>query len=370
MQITFVSNYINHHQIPVSNELYKLSNGNYTFIQTEPMEEERVKMGWDKGAKNLPYVKLYYEEKEECDKLIKESDCVIFGGTEREDIILPRLLDNKFTIRYSERLYKEGRWKFITPRGLLKKYKDHVRFNKNDIYLLCSGAYVKGDFNLIHAYPKKKLKYGYFPEFIEYSNLHELRKDNKRLEILWASRFIDWKHPEVMVELAKKIKASEINAHITMVGNGELFEDTKNTFKELSDYIEFVGAKTPGEVREYMRRSDVFVLTSDRKEGWGAVINEAMNSGCVTIASKETGAAPYLIKTGENGYMYKACRTEEIFKIISELSTNASKRFEIGAKAYKTIETLWSPQVAAKRLYEFILDKDINKYSEGPLSPA
>lgn len=370
MQITFVSNYINHHQIPVSNELYKLAGGNYTFIQTEPMEEERVKMGWDVSAKNLPYVKLYYEDKAICDKLILESDCVIFGGTEREEIILPRLLKNRFTIRYSERLYKEGRWKFITPRGLIKKYKDHGRFNKNDIYLLCSGAYVKGDFNLIHAYPKKKLKYGYFPEFVEYDDLHELRKSNNRVEILWASRFIDWKHPEVMVSLSKMIKESGLRAHITMIGSGELFDKTKESARGFDEIITFEGSKTPKEVREYMRKADIFILTSDKKEGWGAVINEAMNSGCVTLASKQTGAAPYLIKIGENGYMYSACHTEEIFKIINNLAKDSKKRQEIGDRAYETIKTLWSPEVAAKRLYEFILDKDINKYSEGPLSPA
>ncbi|MBQ3889958.1 MAG: glycosyltransferase family 4 protein [Lachnospiraceae bacterium] len=370
MQITFVSNYINHHQIPVSNELYKLANGSYTFIQTEPMEEERVKLGWDAGAKDLPYVKLYYEDKEACDKLILESDCVIFGGTEKEEIILPRLLKNRFTIRYSERLYKSGRWKFISPRGLIKKYKDHVRFNKNDVYLLCSGAYVKGDFNLIHAYPNKMLKYGYFPEFIEYSDLHELRKDEKTLEILWASRFIDWKHPEVPVRLAQMIKESGLNAHVTMIGNGEYFETTKESASGLESIIDFVGAKTPTEVREYMRKADFFLLTSDHKEGWGAVINEAMNSGCVTIASQETGAAPYLIKSGVNGYMVRACHTGDIFKIISDLSNDRGRRLTIGNNAYSTIQNLWSPKVAAKRLYEFILDKDINRYSEGPLSRA
>ena len=63
MRIVFVSNYINHHQIPLSEELYRLTEGKYTFVQTEPMEEERIKMGWDAESVNKPYVKLYYEDK-------------------------------------------------------------------------------------------------------------------------------------------------------------------------------------------------------------------------------------------------------------------------------------------------------------------
>ncbi len=370
--ITFVSNYINHHQIPVSDELYRLTGGAYTFIQTEPMEEERIKMGWDVNSLNKPYVMLYYEEKDACEKLIMESDCVIFGGCEDEELIIPRLEQNKFTIRYSERLYKEGRWKFISPRGLKKKYKDHVRFNKNNIYLLCAGAYVKGDFDIIHAYPLKKLKYGYFPEFIEYSDLHEKRRDNKTLNILWAARFIDWKHPEVLVELTKSIKDAGLNARIKVIGDGELFEDIKASAKGLEDYIEFTGSRTPAQVREEMTRADVFLVTSDKKEGWGAVVNEAMNSGCVVIASKEIGAAPYLIKDRENGFMYKATDTKAIFKIIEDLYKNPERRLEIGTDAYNTIKNLWSPKVAAKRLYEFIKNKkrSINMYQEGPLSKA
>ena len=44
-----MSNYINHHQMPVSRELNRLcreQGGSYVFVQTEPMEQERVDMGW------------------------------------------------------------------------------------------------------------------------------------------------------------------------------------------------------------------------------------------------------------------------------------------------------------------------------------
>ena len=46
MKITMISNYINHHQIPFSDEMYKRLGDDYCFIQTEPMEEERSNMGW------------------------------------------------------------------------------------------------------------------------------------------------------------------------------------------------------------------------------------------------------------------------------------------------------------------------------------
>lgn len=375
MRITFVSNYINHHQIPVSDELYGLTEGKYTFVQTEPMEQERINMGWDASAMNKPYVKLYYEDRAGCDKLILESDCVIFGGCEDESIIKPRLEAGLFTVRYSESIYKSGRWKFVSPRGLRKKYEDHVRFRKAPVYMLCSGAHVAGDFRLIHAYPGKMLKYGYFPEFIEYNDLHELRRSNDCLNILWAGRFVDFKHPERMMLLCAGLKASGIDAKVTVVGNGaELFDECVRLADKLGlkGMLSLAGAKTPAEVREYMRRADVFISTSDRGEGWGAVINEAMNSGCVTIGTYEMGAAPYMIKNGENGLLYKVRDIDTACRLIESVAGDREKRFRMGEKAYETVRDIWNPAVAAKRLYEFICDNnhDMDRYEEGPLSKA
>ncbi|MCR4706209.1 MAG: glycosyltransferase family 1 protein, partial [Lachnospiraceae bacterium] len=140
MKLTFVSNYINHHQIPVSNALHAALGDGYTFVQTEPMEEERRAMGWNAEVSALPYLKYAYESPEECRRLIMDSDIVVFGGTEEERFIDERLQAGKITIRYSERLYREGQWKAISPRGLLKKYHDHTRYRKAPVYLLCAGA--------------------------------------------------------------------------------------------------------------------------------------------------------------------------------------------------------------------------------------
>ena len=145
MTITFVSNYINHHQIPFSNACYAGLGENYHFIQTEPMEEERVAMGWGAEVGGIPYVKYFYEEEAYCRKLLAESDVVIFGWIQREDlldvtaVIEERLRNGKPSLRVSERLYREGQWKAVSPRGLKRKYRDHTRFRKEQVGLLCAG---------------------------------------------------------------------------------------------------------------------------------------------------------------------------------------------------------------------------------------
>ena len=167
LQFVFVSNYINHHQIPFCNAMYRELNGSFRFIQTEPMEEERVKMGWQDES-DLSYVKHFYEESGECGRLIMDAEVVLFGGTDDESYIAPRLAAGKPVLRYSERLYKTGQWKAVTPRGLLKKFKDHTKYRNSPVYLLCSGAYVPSDFHIVRAYPDKMFRWGYFPETKHY----------------------------------------------------------------------------------------------------------------------------------------------------------------------------------------------------------
>ena len=76
MKITFVSNYINHHQIPFSEALYQKLGGGYCFIQTMPMEKERVAMGWEVDTEKIPYVRRLYDDESACRRIIAESDVV------------------------------------------------------------------------------------------------------------------------------------------------------------------------------------------------------------------------------------------------------------------------------------------------------
>ena len=133
MKAVFISNYINHHQIPFSNALYEQLGDDYHFIQTEPMEEERIAMGWGLDAATLPYVVWADREEERCRKLIEEADLVFAGWTKRLDLVLPRLSSGKLTFRVSERIYREGQWKAISPKGLLAKYKEHIRFRNQRV---------------------------------------------------------------------------------------------------------------------------------------------------------------------------------------------------------------------------------------------
>lgn len=374
MKVTFVSNYINHHQIPLSNALYDLLDGQYCFIQTEPMEEERLKMGWGSQLEQVPYVLNYAEQSAECDKLILESDVVIFGGTDEESYVKPRLNKNKFTLRYFERIYKTGQWRRFSPRGLVKKYKDHIQYRNKDVYLLCAGGYVADDFRLIGAYPKKMLKWGYFPQNYKYDleNLFARKQQKKEPVLLWTGRMIGWKHPEYAVLAAFELKQKNYSFQLHMVGDGEKKESVVKLVHELEleEEVQFFDFMPPKKIREKMEEADIYLMTSDRMEGWGAVVNEAMNSGCVVVGSHMAGAVPFLIEHEENGLVFESENVKSLVSELEKIINNECYRMKLGKNAYGTIDKCWNAEEAAKRFCEFIKTRDISNFVEGPCSKA
>lgn len=377
MTVTFISNYINHHQIPFSNACYQRLGSCFCFIQTEPMEQERIAMGWNPQGTGLPYVVCLYEQEERCRRLILESDVLIAGWTEREDLIGARLETGKATIRISERLYREGQWKAISPRGLIKKFRDHTRYRKNPAYLLCAGAYVPSDFHIIGAYPGKMYRWGYFPETVCYTKeqWESLKPEDGKVHLVWAGRFIPLKHPEFMIRLAGVLKEQGKSFHIHMVGSGEMEEELKQQAKagKIEDTITFYGFLKPEKVRQIMEQSHIHVFTSNHLEGWGAVVNEAMNSGCAEVVNVQVGAAPYLITDGENGLVYRDGSFEKMAEAVLYLADHPDVRKRMGRRAYETITTLWNAEHAAEELIRFsegILQGKEEPAKEGPLSMA
>lgn len=359
MRIAFISNYINHHQIPFCNAMYRLLRGGFTFVQTQPMEEERVRMGWHESE--VPeYVRCYYEEEEYCRKLVMSCDVALFGGTDEESYILPRLKAGLPVIRISERLYKTGQWKAVSPRGLRKKYIDHTRYRNAPVYLLCAGAYVASDFHIVRAYPKKMYCWGYYPETKHYDVDRLMEQKGYGAErlpyLLWAARMIDWKHPALAVETARHLKEKGLAFHMDIIGDGELRGETEGLARRygLEDCVDFLGFRPPEEVRAYMEKADIYLLTSDRQEGWGAVANEAMNSGCALVADHMVGAVPYLVRNGENGAVYRDGNREQLCSLAARLAGDKSLCRRMGRNAYETITRVWNAENAAERLMDLV----------------
>lgn len=371
MKILFLSNYFTHHQRPLSDAL--AARAEYTFWETVPMDAERLAMGW--GGGELPsYVRRVSEDPEGAVRAILEADVLIVGSAPQE-LLRERIRAGKLILRYGERPLKNGseplkylprllRWHSWNPPG-------------KPIYMLCASAYTAGDFARFGLFRGRVYKFGYFPECRRYPSLPELMQGKDRRELLWCGRFLDWKHPDDAIEALRRLRGEGLDCHLTMIGSGEMEPILREKIRAcgLEDVATLAGSMSPEAVRDRMEKAGIFLATSDRREGWGAVLNEAMNSGCAVVASREAGSTPYLVRDGENGFTYHAGDVDSLCHAVRRLMTEPAVQMRLGEAAYRRIAEEWNAEVAAERLLtlsEHILrgEKRPCPFETGVFSPA
>ena len=109
MKIVFCSNYFNRHQKALCDELFALCDGDFTFVETAPMREERRKMGYE--IPRASYVFRTFESEDEArevQKRILEADAVIHGAAP-ETLLRERKRASKLVLRYAERPLRGGK---------------------------------------------------------------------------------------------------------------------------------------------------------------------------------------------------------------------------------------------------------------------
>lgn len=375
MKLVFVSNFYNLHQEPLCQAFFNRLGTDFTFIETTPMDANRVEMGF--YSVQYPYVKKMLDDpavQKKCLEIICQSDVAIMGSVP-ESFLKARLKTGKLTFKYSERFFKGGNTLPERVKFRITSFR-HIRpLKKENLYFLCASAYTAQDINRYENFIGRSLKWGYFREVLPVS-AQKLILHKKANSILWVGRMIDWKHPEYAVELAKRLKLEHIPFSLQMVGDGDKIEWIRRIVEEndLKDCVQLLGAKTPDTVRSLMDQSEIYIGTSDFKEGWGVVINEAMNSCCAVVASHAMGSAPFLIENGVNGILFESGNVDSLFRNVTDLLKNKEKRQKIQSNAHRILQTTWNAEVAAERFSivatELLEQRPITQYQNGPCSEA
>lgn len=356
VKIVFISNALDHIQMPLCDAFYEQTRGQFFYVATAQASAIRQKITDEDINDSRNYVLCTYRSESEKKRALEEilsADAAILGSAP-EMYIAQRIKQDKLTFRYAERLYKTPFSPKNFARRLVSAMLHHGKYRKKEVYMLCAGAYAAYDHSLMRNYINKCFTWGYFPAFIkeDIDRLLADKAENNKLEILWVGRFISLKHPEHVIELGKYLKRKNISFHISMAGYGELLEEYQELVvsQDLEKEVAVLGAQPPEKIRQLMKRANVLLFTSDRQEGWGAVVNEGMNSGCAVIASSAAGVSPYLVENGENGYLYDNDNVLSLCVKTEYLLSHQDIREAMGRAGYETIKRYWNPDNAAKSL--------------------
>lgn len=382
MTIVYFSNFINHHQANVADELYRLTDKEYTFVELCPIYDWLLKGGYS-DLSSLPYVLQAWKSTANYDKAIKllyDSDVALFGGPEALKLEVLRAKTGKLTFDVSERWLKHGILNLASPRLLKFFWHYYTTFARKNVYKLCSSAFACNDHYKLHSFKDKCFKWGYFTKVedfpLETAANFGVSSGETEAQIMWCARFLRWKHPELPVLLAKRLKDKGYRFVLDMYGSGVELEHTISLASELGvlDVVRFLGNLPNDEILMQMRRHEIFLFTSDKNEGWGAVLNESMSNGCAVVASNMIGSVPFLIEDGINGLVFKSEDLDSLETKVLSLLDNAEYRRTIAMKSVKTMRTIWSPANAAKQFLELVTAIQTGDNSliplQGPCSKA
>ena len=377
IRVAFFTNYLFHHQYPLCREMMKNPDIDFTFVCCEPITQERLSMGYE-DLSTLPFVIRSYESKASYDmamQLAIDADVAIFGSSDLH-FLYSRLRLNKITFRYCERSLRKGTWRILIPTTATAIYKQYLHHKNKNLFILSASAFTSHDLSICGFDSSKCFKWGYLPEVKTYHDIDAIMKGKRPKSIIWVGRFIKCKHPEFALKAAVEIKKRCLDFTMTFIGDGpERARCEKYVSENLKNAdIRFIGSMSPVEVRKHMEESAIFIFTSDRYEGWGAVLGEAMNSGCAVLASHAVGSAPYLIKQNHNGRVYKYNDLTEFCASLEDYLSDSNLAQDLGLNAYKTMVETWNVEVAVPRLIRLIKSllssKEIPFYEYGPCSHA
>jgi len=385
MKVAFFLNRLNHHQINIADEFYEKLGDDYKFVELcEPNEGSQK--GDSTDFSNRPYLIQAWKnacERKRAEKIALLMDACVFGTIFSLPFQELRLKEGKLSFEVSERWLKRGIVNIFSP-VLLKNmwYYFSRNWKRKPLYKLCSSAFAASDHYHLNMYQDKCYKWGYFTKVNNDFLLEEIKPFDKTVKIMWCARFLALKHPELALHLVKKLSfvqktlnGSEYHIHLDMYGDGILLNDMKKLAFQLNvlDKVTFHGSLPNAQIRKAMHEHDLFLFTSDKHEGWGAVANEAMSEGCLLIGSDAIGAVPFLVKDGVNGLIFKNNNLDSLYgKVLWALEHPLETR-SLRLESVKSLREVWSPKNAVDNLLQLINDLQNNKrpsIKEGPASVA
>lgn len=313
MKIVLYTVCVSQHQLPLAEELVRrVGADNFAYVY-----QEELKGCLQAGGATAPWIVPASDATRE---LLETCDLLLCGP---RDLALwqTRAAKGLKTFYLSERWFKPIRLGIFAKLGKVLPFCRHLqlsgglrllspgfaRLGRETVRLLAQadsgfaywpyGVWAKRDMELIarvfgKRIPAEKITVtGYC---VRPSTLgpRTARPAEGPLRVLWLGRMIDWKRTEVVVQALRYERLAE-KCRLTLVGGGPEKPRLERLAKGLP--VDFVPSVPLAEVRPLLRAHDVYVLTSDGGEGWGASLNEALEEGVSAVGTREAGASATLL---------------------------------------------------------------------------
>jgi glycosyltransferase involved in cell wall biosynthesis len=142
--------------------------------------------------------------------------------------------------------------------------------------------------------------------------------------IAFASKLLERKRClDLILAFAELRKSKENDVALLVVGEGSQRKSLEGLVDELGlrQCVRFLGFLNQSALPSIYRAADVLVLPSEH-EPWGVVVNEAMAGGCGIIVTDQVGSGFDLVRSGENGFVYRVGDIEDLANCLKRFFSN------------------------------------------------
>lgn len=152
----------------------------------------------------------------------------------------------------------------------------------------------------------------------------------KKKEVIFVGRVVQLKRLGYLLEAWKMIEDEIPEWTFKVLGDGDYIEQEKKKAKDLNiKNVEFLGYKDP---KQYLIDGS-FLLMASNQEGFGMVIIEAQQCGCVPIVVDSYSTVHDVIKNNKNGILVENNNVNKYAKALLNAINNDSERQRLAKEA-------------------------------------
>ncbi|MDR2039814.1 MAG: glycosyltransferase family 4 protein [Bacteroidales bacterium] len=329
-----------------------------TLVVEESIGKERTQEGWidpNFGKTDI----VVSPDEVHFHQMIENPEAIhVFSGIDSFDLASRAF---KIAVRQKKRLgvilepYDWLGWK-----GKLRGIKYRILkmlYNNSIEFLLAIGE--KGRWCYEHTgFSRQKIfDWAYFTEKLSFP----IPTSHKVLPtVIFVGRLDDNKNVLSLISICRKYE-EKLNK-LEIIGNGPLKEQVIEMIQNTK--FDYLGTLSNDKVQQKINEADLLVLPSRYKDGWGAVVNEALMAGVPAIASDYCGSS--ILLNGFRGKCFSVRKNnlEEIFVgFLKSLPYCIEEKLKIREWAENNISG-----VSAANYFESIM-RHIYSSEEKPIAP-
>jgi len=309
------------HQNDLFNELAK-NYDKFEVIYAHSHDENRIKQGWNfrniqhyksktigTDLSNLALISYVFKNRKATH---------IFNGIWAEKsflfvIILLNIFRVNFLI-YSEApvpAKERGFVKIIILNFIVKPFAKLLIIRAKGF--LAVSVFAVEYFESLGAKIDKIYRFGYFRTV----NVKEkLTSDSSIVSLIFVGQLIERKGLILLLEAIKIVAETNTEFHLNIVGTGKLAPILQEFIdkNQLQNTVTLLGIIDSEKITDYIEKADLLILPSIF-DGWGMVVNEALQSRIPVLISDQCGAKE-LIEHQKNGLIFKGNNLESLIENI------------------------------------------------------